>query len=174
MQGFWETDDQREEQLDRLVLLYEKEITKLCFIYLRDMELARDAVQEAFLKAYRNLGSYRGAASEKTWLTSIAINTCKDVRRTAWFRYMRTAVSPDSLPLSVPPPDETRMDLMAAIMRLPLKNREVILLKYRQGLNNEEIAGLLHLTPMAVSRRMHKAYERLKTFLEEGESSDES
>ena len=63
---------------------------------------------------------------------------------------------------------------MAAIMRLPLKYREVILLKYRQGLNNEEIARLLHLTPMAVSRRMHKAYEQLKTFLEEGESSDES
>ena len=173
MQGFRETDDQREAQLDRLVLLYEKEMLKVCFIYLRDMELARDALQESFLKAYRRFDSYRGAASEKTWLTSIVINTCKDFRRTAWFRYMRTAVSSDSLPLSVPPPDEARMDLMAAIMKLPVKNREVILLKYQQGLNNEEIAKLLHLTPMAVSRRMHQAYDRLKIFLEEGESDDE-
>ena len=173
MQGFRETDDQREAQLDRLVLLYEKEMLKVCFIYLRDMELARDALQESFLKAYRRFDSYRGAASEKTWLTSIVINTCKDFRRTAWFRYMRTAVSSDSLPLSVPPPDEARMDLMAAIMKLPVKNREVILLKYQQGLNNEEIAKLLHLTPMAVSRRMHQAYDRLKIFLEEGESDNE-
>ena len=173
MQEFWETENQREAWLDRLVLLYEKEMLKLCFIYLRDMELARDAVQECFLKAYRNYGSYRGTASEKTWLTSIAINTCKDFRRTAWFRHMRTAVSADSLPLSVPPPDEAHMDLMAAIMKLPAKNREVILLKYQQGLNNEEIAGLLHLTPMAISRRMHRAYDRLKIFLKEGESDNE-
>ena len=172
MQGFRETDDQREAQLDRLVLLYEKEMLKVCFIYLRDMELARDALQESFLKAYRRFDPYRGAASEKTWLTSIVINTCKDFRRTAWFRYMRTAVSSDSLPLSVPPPDEARMDLMAAIMKLPVKNREVILLKYQQGLNNREIAELLHLTPMAVSKRMRQAYDRLKMDLE-GEASYE-
>ena len=173
MQELREMDVNREEQLERLVTLYEKEMLKLCFVYLRDMELARDALQESFLKAYRRFDSYRGAASEKTWLTSIVINTCKDIRRTAWFRSMRTAVTPDSLPVSVPPPGESRMDLMAAIMKLPVKNREVVLLKYQQGMNNEEIARLLHLTPMAVSKRMHQAYDKLKIFLEEGAYQDE-
>ena len=76
-------------------------------------------------------------------------------------------ISPN-LPDAVLPPDETHMDLMDAILRLPAKSREVILLKYEQGLNNEEIADLLGVTPMAVSKRMHKAYSRLRNILEGG------
>ena len=173
MQEFREAEDVRMEQLNRLVLLYEKDMLKLCFVYLRDMELARDALQESFLKAYRYLDSYHGDASEKTWLTRIVINTCKDFRRSAWFRFSRQAVSTDSLPLSVPPPDEAHMDLMASIMKLPVKYREVILLKYQQGLSNQEIADLLHLSPMAVSKRLHQAYDRMKMNLEEGASYEE-
>ena len=168
MQEFREAEDTRRERLSSLVLLYEKDMLKRCFVYLRDMELARDALQESFLKAYRSLDSYQGSASEKTWLTRIVINTCKDFRRSAWFRIGRQAVSADSLPLSVPPPDVVHMDLMTAIMKLPVKNREVILLKYQQGLNNEEIARVLQLTPMAVSKRMRQAYAKLKLTLEGG------
>ena len=173
MQEFRKTGNAREEQLSRLVLLYEKDMLKLCFVYLRDMELARDALQESFLKAYRSLDSYHGSASEKTWLTRIVINTCKDFRRSAWFRFGRHSISTDSLPLSVPPPDVVRLDLMNAIMKLPVRNREVILLKYQQGLNNQEIADLLHLSPMAVSKRMNKAYEQLRITLEEGVSDND-
>ncbi|MBR6442794.1 MAG: sigma-70 family RNA polymerase sigma factor [Clostridia bacterium] len=169
MQIAWETtDDNRTEQLSRLVILYEKEMLKLCYVYLRDMTLAQDALQESFLKAYRRMDTFRGQCSERTWLTTIVINTCKDLRRSAWFRNRRTSVSPDSLPLSVPPPDDLHLDLMNAILALPVKNREVILLKYQQGLNNQEIAKLLHLSPMAVSKRMHQAYDRLKNLMEEG------
>ena len=169
MQIAWETtDDNRTEQLSRLVILYEKEMLKLCYVYLRDMTLAQDALQESFLKAYRRMDTFRGQCSERTWLTTIVINTCKDLRRSAWFRNRRTSVSPDSLPLSVPPPDDLHLDLMNAILALPVKNREVILLKYYQGLNNQEIAKLLHLSPMAVSKRMHQAYDRLKNLMEEG------
>ena len=168
MQDFREAEDTRRERLSSLVLLYEKDMLKLCFVYLRDMELARDALQESFLKAYRYLDSYHGDASEKTWLTCIVINTCKDFRRSAWFRNRRTSVSPDSLPLAVPPPDELHLDLMNAILALPVKNREVVLLKYQHGLNNEEIAEALHLSPMAVSKRMRQAYSRLKYLMEEG------
>jgi RNA polymerase sigma-70 factor (ECF subfamily) len=141
---------------------------KLCYVYLRDMTLAQDALQESFLKAFRRFDTYRGEASERTWLTSIVINTCKDLRRSAWFRNRRTSVSPDSLPLSVPPPDELHMDLMNAILALPVKNREVVVLKYQQGMNNQEIAEVLHLSPMAVSKRMRQAFGRLKNLMEEG------
>lgn len=168
MQIALETEDNRTEQLSRLVILYEKEMLKLCYVYLRDINLAQDALQESFLKAYRHFGSYRGEASERTWLTSIVINTCKDFRRSAWFRNRRISVSPDSLPLSVPPPDELHLDLMNAILALPVKNREVVLLKYQHGLNNQEIAEVLHLSPMAVSKRMRQAYSRLKNLMEEG------
>ena len=64
------------------------------------------------------------------------------------------------------------MDLMNAVMKLPVKNREVILLKYQQGMNNEEIAGVLGLTPMAVSKRMRQAYARLRDVLEGDDPND--
>ena len=165
-------DDVRREQVNRMMLLYEKDMLKLCFVYLRNMDLAQEALQESFLKAYTNYGTYRGEASEKTWLTHIAANTCRDHLQSAWFRHRRLEVPADSLPLSSPPPDETRLDLMDAIMNLPVKNREVILLKYRQNLTSREIAKVLRITPAAVSKRLSQAYALLKLTLE-GEDEDE-
>ena len=57
----------------------------MCYAMLRDAEQAKDAVQETFVKAYRAMDDWRGACSEKTWLTRIAVNTCRDMRRSAWF-----------------------------------------------------------------------------------------
>ena len=165
-------DDIRREQVNRMMLLYEKDMLKLCYVYLRDMDLAQEALQESFLKVYTHYSTFRGEASEKTWLTRIVVNTCKDHLHSAWFRNRQLEVPVDSFPISSPPPDETRLDLMAAIMKLPVKNREVVLLKYQQGLNNEEIARVLQLTPMAVSKRMRQAYARLKLTLE-GENGNE-
>ena len=161
-------DDVRREQVNRMMLLYEKDMLKLCYVYLRNMDLAQEALQESFLKVYTHYSTFRGEASEKTWLTRIVVNTCKDHLHSAWFRNRQMEVPVDSFPISSPPPDETRLDLMAAIMKLPVKNREVVLLKYQQGLNNEEIARVLQLTPMAVSNRMRQAYAKLKLFLEGG------
>ena len=140
-------DDHRREQVNRLMLLYEKDILKLCFVYLRDVDLAREAMQETFLKAYTHWHSFRGEASEKTWLTRIAANTCRDHL-------------------------QSRMDLMEAIMGLPVKNREVIIMKYRQNLTSREIAKVLRITPAAVSKRLSQAYALLKLTLE-GENGNE-
>ena len=170
MMGTQERDAMRREQINRMVGLYEKELLKLCFVYLRNMELAKDALQESFLKAYRQFDSYRGESTEKTWITRIAINTCKDIRRSKWYLHRQTDVSVDSLPLCDPPPDETHLDLMSAILQLPERNREVILLKYQQGFTNREISKMLHITSMAVSKRLHRAYSDLKEHLAERSS----
>ena len=71
--------DSPEKKLERMVDLYQLPLLRLCYAYLHDEELAKDAVQETFIKAYRNLGSFRRDASERTWLNRIAINTCKDM-----------------------------------------------------------------------------------------------
>ena len=156
--GVAKMDDYRREQVNRLMLQYEKDMLKLCYIYLRDYDLAQEALQESFLKVYTRFGTYRGEAAEKTWLTAIVANTCKDILRSAWFRNRQLHVSLDSLPSSFPPPDETQLDLMAAIMDLPVKSREVIQMKYQHGLSNEEIARVLHVTPTAVSKRIRKPW----------------
>lgn len=70
-----------EEKLEQMVALYQLPLLRLCYAYLHDEELPKDAVQETFLKAYRALPAFRKEASEKAWLNRIAINTCKDIRR---------------------------------------------------------------------------------------------
>ncbi len=87
-----------ETELTRLMKNYETDVVRLCFLYLRDLSLAEDAAQETFLKVYRSIGMFRRESSEKTWLMRIAINTCKDIRRGAWFRHVDRSVSLDHLP----------------------------------------------------------------------------
>ena len=158
----------REERLNQMVLTYEKDLLRLCCAYLKDIDLARDAVQETFLKAYRRMNQFNGKASEKTWLMRIAINTCKDVLRGGWFRHMdRTAVLED-LPLPVDPPSVEHIALTSAIMALPRKYMEVILLHCDQGMNIRETAQALGITPPAVINRLKKARAALRDALEGG------
>ena len=160
----------REEELTRLIRQHEKDLLKVCYVYLQNAEDARDAVQETFLKAFRKFDTYRGRASEKTWLTRIAVNTCRDMRKSAWIRHVNRRVSLDDLPLSSPPPDPDRLALMEEILRLPRREREAVALKYQQNMTAREIAQALGVTPMAVSKRLRKAYEKLKHALEGGEN----
>ncbi len=161
----------REEQLNRMVLTWEKDLLRLCCAYLRDVNLAQDAVQETFLKAYRKMDLFQGRASEKTWLMRIAINTCKDMKRGSWLRHVDASVSLEDLPLPVSPPSVEHIALMNAIMALPRKYMEVILLHCDQGMNVTETAAALGITPPAVTNRLKKARIALRSALEGGDEA---
>ena len=75
-----ETDGDRLEDLMRR---YGDALVRMCCLYLNDASLAQDAAQDTFIKAWRNLGQFRGECDERTWLMRIAINTCRDYHRTA-------------------------------------------------------------------------------------------
>lgn len=64
-----------------LVARHQAQVYRLCLALLADAHAAEDACQTAFIKAYRRLADFRGQAAFGTWLTRIAINTCKDERR---------------------------------------------------------------------------------------------
>ncbi len=68
----------------RLMAEHGDAITRLCFLYLGNQMDAQDAAQESFLKALGAYQDFRGRSSERTWLTRIAINTCKDMLKSAW------------------------------------------------------------------------------------------
>ena len=122
-----------EETFSRLVAEYQKPLLHMCAMMLRDDAAAEDAVQETFLKVFRALPQFRGECSEKTWLMRIAMNTCRDMTHTAWFRHTDRRITPEELQLPVQ--DETsryddREELAQAIMRLPRKYRDALLLYY--------------------------------------------
>lgn len=156
----------RERTLVRLVERYEADLLRLCCISLCDAQLAQDAVQETFYKAYRQLHRFRGESSEKTWLTRIAINTCRDMRRQGWFRFVDRSITPESLPEPLCPCAQEQSDLVMDVMRLPAASREVILLYYYQDMTMKEISQALHIPQRTVSYRLKKAREALRIELE--------
>lgn len=167
MEAVKEPSDDRDQRLIQLVNQYQGLLLRMCFISLRDMELAKDATQDTFLKAYRSLDAFRGECSEKTWLLRIAVNTCRDMQRSAWFRYHDRRITPEDLPQAIrPPDDDDDLDVLCHVMRLPPKLKEAVLLYYWQNMNVNEIAQTLGVTHSTVSARLKRAREKLHDVLE--------
>ena len=167
-----DTARQHAPELERLVAQYQGAVLRTCYLYLCDRSQAEDAVQETFLKVYRNLDSFRGESSEKTWILKIAMRTCYDMNHSGWSRFFNRRVTPEMLPEAAVPFEEKDDTLTRAVIRLPIRLREVILLYYYQGLNVNEIADALGISQPSVSGRLKRGRERLKAALE-GRDIDE-
>ena len=167
------TDDLREAELIRLMETYGDMLAGLCTALTRDADLAQDVVQETFLRAYKGLSGYRGGrAQERAWLTRIAVNLCRDLSRSKWFRWVDRRVSLDSLPEPSIPAAEQDWQLYDAVQSLPDKLREVVVLRYHQSMDTEDIARVLGTTRTTIYRRLDRAYGILKTKLEEAEHDE--
>ena len=159
-------NDSREEMLAHMVAQYEITLLRTCYMYLRDRGMAEDATQETFLKAYKALETFRAESSEKTWLMRIAINTCRDMQRSAWFRFVDRRVEMEQLPLpGREPAFEEADDLTQAILRLPPRYREVVLLYYYQDMTLREIASVLNIPVSTAGKRVKAACSKLKKML---------
>ena len=168
MDGVKGLGNRPEERISQMIKTYEKDLLRLCRVYLKEESLAEDAMQEPFIKAYKNLHTFRGDSSDKTWLFSIAINLCRDMQRTSWFRNISRMVSLDSVQIQQPQKAEISHALMDEIMRLPKKYREVIMLYYYEDMKQNEIAVILGVSVTTVCRRIEKARELLKDMLKGG------
>lgn len=163
-----------EDLFDRMVLEYQLPLKRLCFMYLRDMSLAEDAVQETFLKVYKSLRQFRDDCSMKTWIMKIGVNTCKDMLRSAWFRHHDRRVTPDDLHIAAGDDsrDEEAEALGQAILKLPVRYKDVILLYYYQDMNQAEIADILRTSVSTVSRRLDHAQGLLRDVLKGGQEDE--
>ncbi len=161
-----------EEAMIRMMNEWQLPLLRLCYIQLQDKGLAEDAVQETFLKAFRGMDSFRGECGEKTWLTRIAVNTCRDMQRGGWFRHMDRRVTPDMLPEAAVPPSEDHSDLTLAVINLPRKYREAIMLYYYQDMDTTEIGAALGIAQSSVSNRLRKGRELLRKTLEGRDRND--
>ncbi len=166
MEAVKDPDSRRDQTIERLIREFQTPLLRLCFMQLRDQALAEDAVQETFLKAYKYYSLFRGDCSEKTWLTRIAINTCRDFQRGAWFKHTDRRITPEMLPIGTAQPDMEDYDLSLAVMELPRKFREVIILYYYQDMGMEEIAETVGIAQSTVSNRLRKGREKLRRLLE--------
>ena len=159
----------RSQRLDQLIDRYQEQVMRMCFLYLCDKTMAEDAMQETFLKVYRAIDSFRGDASEKTWIMKIAMRTCYDMNHSGWFRVINRHVTPDMIPEPAVPFEESDDELISAIIRLPIRLREVILLYYYQHLTVNEVAETLGISQSSVSGRLKRGREKLKEMIEGSE-----
>ena len=159
-------DSERETTIRQMIDENQTALLRMCYLYLHDVQLAEDSVQETFIKAVRAWDAFRGESAVRTWLTRIAIRTCMDMRRGFWFRRVDRSVTPDMLPDRAQEAEEDESALTLAVMNLPKKEREVTLLYYYQDMTMNEIAETLGVTQPTVSYRLRRAKEKLRTELE--------
>ncbi len=131
-----------EEGMELLIHRYGDSLLRLCTLYLRDPYLAEDAVQDTYLKVWRHYQGFQGRATEKTWITRIAINTCKSYLSSAWRQRVEMTEVTQVLERGLQNESGDRdayerldrtLDLMKEIMELKEKYRLVILLYYTRN-----------------------------------------
>ncbi|GAA0404948.1 sigma-70 family RNA polymerase sigma factor [Paenibacillus motobuensis] len=154
-------DLEREEpDIERLIEEYGDSLLRMCLLYLKDLSLAEDAVQDTFVKVYQRYSQFQGKSSEKTWIMRIAINVCKNIQRSSWWRRIDYSFTLEQIPAKT----HDRQDdaLLSQIMKLSPKYKEVILLYYYQDMKIREIAEALQVPESTISVRLKRAREKLK------------
>jgi RNA polymerase sigma factor (sigma-70 family) len=130
-----------------------------------DVALADDLAQETFLRAYKNIRSFRGEAKFSTWLYRIAYNCFREDARKR-----KELVGIDETQLAAQPDPQTvdpglRQDLMHALQLLPLRERSAVLLCCQNGLSHDEAARVLDIPLGTVKTNVLRGREKLKKTL---------
>lgn len=156
----------RDRWLEQAMEQWEVPLLRTCYLLVKDVALAEDAVQDTFVKAWQAHDHFRGEASEKSWLMRIAVNTCRDLRRGKWFRHVDRQVRMGDLPEPAEPFQWEDDTVTRAILALPDGLRQVVTLRYYQGFTAQEVAEILKLSRRTVHYRLEKAERLLKESLE--------
>ena len=164
---------------ENLVAAYEKTVYNLALRMVGNAQDAEDMAQEAFLKAYNSLDSFRGESKFSVWLYRIVSNVCLDFLRKKNRRqtYSLSVEDDDGEEAQLDIPDEeqspeallekklTRDAVRRGLEQLPEDSRQILLLREIQGLSYEEIAQVLNLEAGTVKSRIFRARKKLCAFL---------
>ncbi len=148
-----------------LVREQQEYLYRMAYMYTRDEQDALDAVQESILSAYKSIGRLREPGYFKTWLTRIVINAATDICRKR--RPAENLENVGELPAAEGLSTEDRMDLYAALDRLPENYRDVVKLKYFDGFTIREIAQQLDMPEGTVSSWLSRAIKQMKKEMKE-------
>jgi RNA polymerase sigma-70 factor (ECF subfamily) len=161
--------DEREQILDQLMLEYSDGILHLVYTYVKNRAVAEDLTQEIFIKCYEKLSQYNQQATIKTWLYRIASNHCKDYLR-SW--HYRKITLNEKIWDYIPSKEKQVEDeiitkneensLANAVMNLPIKYREVVVLHYYEELSLAEISKITTVNINTLKTRLKRAKELLK------------
>ena len=168
---------------EELVRQYDRPVLRLAIHLTGSQEDAQDIYQEAFLRAYINIGSFRFECSFYTWIYRIVTNLCLDHlrKRSSRYRDLTTTISPDGEEEQVldhiadqragASPErnmasrELRGCIVRAMQRLSPRERVVFELKHYHGLRLRTVAGILNTSEGTIKNTLFRATHKLRTQL---------
>ena len=169
------------ERYAELVARHQRRASRIAFYYLRDPADADEAVQDAFVKAYSHLSTFREELPFEVWFTRILINGCLDrikarTRRERWLVPMPDSGHAqrdytDRVAGGGPSPEEQllarerRQKLAAALARLPERQRSVFMLSQYEGCTSREVSALTGLNESTVRVHLFRAIRKLRALL---------
>ena len=180
--------EEARERYAELVSRHQRRAARIAYHYLRDAAEADEAVQDAFVKAYQHLASFREELPFDVWFTRILINGCLDrikarTRRERWLLPMsgKSAPSAEGAPIerdmtervaaSGQSPEqallgrERRQQIAAALARLPERQRSVFVLSHVEGRTSREVSALTGLNESTVRVHLFRAIRKLRGLL---------
>ena len=161
------------DAFETLIRRHQKTIFNLVYRMLGDYDEAAEISQEAFLSAYRAIGSFRGESNFSTWLYRIALNHATTRRKSLNTRQQRNVSIETTEPMIDPHPGpaetmekkEIRERVQLALNSLDPDDATVILLRDLQDVPYDEVARVLEIPVGTVKSRLHRARQALKTEL---------
>lgn len=166
------------EAFGEIVKRWERKIFALCFGMLSREDEAKDAAQETFISAYRNLPNFRGEAKVSSWLHRIAVNQCLTKQRRTKTRSEtflddednsedRVFIAPlHKSPARITEQNERLTHVRQAVNALPSDLRQVIVMKEFEEMTFQEISETLELPLSTVKSRVYTALKQLRLKLE--------
>lgn len=151
-------------EFESIVRQYQKQLLVIAFHYCGNRHDAEDAVQDVFVRLYTLKKPFESESHRKNWLIRATINRCKDLLRSPWRQ--RTIPIEAVSELLAAPYDQDR-SVAEAVLSLPQKYREVVLLYYYADYSCNEIAMLLHRRTTTVQTQLQRARALLKQTLKE-------
>jgi RNA polymerase sigma-70 factor (ECF subfamily) len=157
----------------RLVAAHHDDMARVAYVICGDPDLAQEAVQLAWPRVWKKVGTIRDPSRIKPWLVSVAANEAKQLVRTRGRRQVReVAVDTDDLGSLVargsdPADRAAEMDLANVIARLDVTDRTVLALRYVAGLSSAEIGDVIGMSSGGVRARTARLLDRLRRELHE-------
>ncbi len=159
-----------EEAFKKAVIDYRERIYLLLLKYVRNREDAKDLTQEAFIKAYSSLGSFRRESGLYTWIYRIAVNLAINFKtrdKTSTFHSIEdvTLINADNSVMDNMLTVEMSNKIDEAVLKLPKRQKMAFVLRYYEERPYTEISDLMGITEGAAKANYHQAVKRLKSNL---------
>ena len=155
--------DTEAEYFEAVYERYANDLYRLCLVYLKKREDAEEAVTDAFIRLMERKPEFENKAHEKAWLMKTAVNICKNMHKSAWFR---NVIPNDDVLAYMTTPEE--ISIMEDVLSLPPKYRVIIYMHYYQGYKTAEIASMLNMNESTVLSRLSRGRQQLREIITQG------